>query len=263
MCSAYDIHFYPSFRVSRAAPRPAPRGSFLDHPGPRLRCRKLGGSFICRGRFLRSALWGGGARPCGRSGPWVEPRPRPRCATRLPLCPVPAPPRAPRTAVSPLLPPGVEGQLRPGGGEAHAPPAVRVRGRGDRGSGKGPLRFQPRSRRAVARGRASAVLAAAVRLWLGRTALAGLPAAAALPGSPVTVRLLVQCGRPGAPHLVFTLHTGHHATRKRWLPLSLGRVAVTDSHLLCSGSMVRRPLRCWHWLFRLGLPSRRCSVSLP
>lgn len=49
----------------------------------------------------------------------------------------------------------------------------------------------------------------------GRTALAGPPAAPPLLGGPVTILLLVQCDGPGAPHCVFTLHTGRRAAWKR------------------------------------------------
>lgn len=70
MCSAYDIHFYPSFRVSPAPPRPA---GLLPptHPHPRTgtepahsasafsfgaRCLTRGGPSVCSSRLLRSTL---------------------------------------------------------------------------------------------------------------------------------------------------------------------------------------------------------------
>lgn len=77
MCSAYDIHFYPSFRVSPAPPRGAPSSDPPpDRDGARaqrLRLQLRGAlpdtrwSFRVQRSPPSSHPVGGGPRPCGRA----------------------------------------------------------------------------------------------------------------------------------------------------------------------------------------------------
>lgn len=238
MCSAYDIHFYPSFRVSPAPPRPA---GLLPptHPHP-LPPPDRDGARAQRLRLqLRGALpdtrWsfrvqrsppsfhpvGGGLRPCGRA-----PRSPPRAQAGAE-----AGPSRVRGLGAPRARPRGRLCLRffhqgwrvncnqPGG----ARPAMRAWSRGRACAGAHRRDAQLGRREPCAVRPASPVLPRCAEPGAdcpccarpGRTALAGPPAAPPLLGGPVTVLLLVQCDRPGAPHCVFTLHTGRRAAWKR------------------------------------------------
>lgn len=240
MCSAYDIHFYPSFRVSPAPPRGAPSSDPLPPPdrdgarAQRLRLQLRGALPDTRWSFRvqRSPPSfhpvGGGPRPCGRA-----PRSPPRAQAGTEAGPsrvrgLGAPRARPRGRlclrffhqgwrVNCNL--GVLGpRCARGRGDARA----QERTAGTHSSGGGSPALSPRLQPARCAARVpgpSPVRGAGRRLSLlcvaGRTALAGPPAAPPLLGGPVTVLLLVQCDRPGAPHCVFTLHTGRRAAWKR------------------------------------------------
>lgn len=181
-------------------------------PDTRWSFRAAVASFVPPCRRWSASLWAGAAQPPAspsRDGGRPLTRPRPRCAARP----------APRPALSPLLPPGVEGELQPGG----ARPAMRAWSRGRACAGAHRRDAQLGRREPCAVRPASPVLPRCAEPGAdcpccarpGRTALAGPPAAPPLLGGPVTVLLLVQCDRPGAPHCVFTLHTGRRAAWKR------------------------------------------------
>lgn len=206
-------------------PRRAPRGSFLPPPrdprdpqDPRDRGRRTvprltrGGSFCSQGsppsfhpagRWSASpSLWAGATQPPATPKAGMEVRPSGArggaaagAASEASVRPAPG---APRTALSPLLPRGAEGKLRPGGeeararGDAHAQERIAV----PHSSGKGPLGFQPCGPRCAASPGPS-------------------PAQSRVPRPCWGVPFLSSCWSgviaPGAPHFVFALHTGRRS----------------------------------------------------